>query len=399
VRLSPPMSIRGPAAKPVERPPEWSAREMSAASAPDAKPLAGLRVLDFGQHLAGPFGAMVMADLGADVIKIESSAGDPMRPYEWAFIGCQRGKRALACNLKEPASQRAIRALARDADVVVHNLRLPAAERLGLSYETLGAENPRLIYTHCSAYGSKGPRRDWPGYDQLFQALSGWEDATSGEGNPPTWLRFGMMDHQCAFAATFGTLLALIERETTGRGQPVATSILGASILTTAGSVLVRGDGSVTDAPRLDALQLGVSPGRRLYACADGWIAVVANDAALVRLGDGLEARLAAQRVADAVDHIERAGGVAVRALTDAGPDFLADPENVALGLSTSYPHPTYGVLTQPGAFLSMSGAPMVSDKAPTTLGQHGSAILAEAGLDPAAVKQMVDGGLVVQVA
>ena len=397
IRLSPPLAIKGPAPPRGGEPPPWTPRAGQPREPQADKPLNGLRVLDFGQHLAGPFGAMLLADLGAEVIKIESIEGDAMRPFEWAFIGCQRGKRALACNLKDPSTREAILALVRGADVVMHNLRLPAAERLGIGYADLSAENPRLIYTHCSAYGSEGPRRDWPGYDQLFQALSGWEHACSGEGNPPQWLRFGMMDHQCAFAATYGTLLALIAREATGRGQMVSTSILGAAMMTTSGAMVVRPDGATVGAPWVDAEQTGTGPGRRLYRCADGWIAMTADDAALATLGADLEARFAVGSAEAAVALARAAGAQIVRAPTDAGAAFLTDPENAALKLATSYPHRRYGKLTQPGALLFMDGAPMVSDLAPSVLGQDSLSVLDEAGCRGATVERMMREGLVVQ--
>ncbi|MDB5431814.1 MAG: putative acyl-CoA transferase/carnitine dehydratase, partial [Caulobacter sp.] len=399
VGLVPPMAIKGPAPRAGGAAPGWPQRPAPSGAPPAAKPLAGLRVIDFGQHLAGPFATMLMADLGAEVIKIESLEGDAMRPFEWAFIGCQRGKRALALNLKLPDARAIVHDLVREADVVLHNLRLPAAERLGIDYATLSAINPRLIYTHCSAYGSHGPRKDWPGYDQLFQALSGWESACSGEGNRPDWLRYGMMDHQCAMSAAYGTLLALIARRTTGAGQLVTASILGASIMTTSGVVIVRPDGSIGEGPPVDALQTGVGPGRRLYACADGWLALVADDIQLAGLGPDLEALFAADTVDVGLRLAHAAGASAAPARTGVSEAFLSDRRNAELGLAASYPHPRYGRLTQPGALVSMDGLPMVSDLAPPLLGQHTRAILAEAGYDAATVDRLGNEGVVVEAA
>ncbi|MDB6105723.1 MAG: putative acyl-CoA transferase/carnitine dehydratase [Gammaproteobacteria bacterium] len=398
IGVTPPMRLRSSAPASAGEAPVWKARQgQRQKPTASGKPLAGLRVLDFGQHLAGPWAPMLMADLGAEVIKIESLQGDAMRPFEWAFVGCQRGKRALACNLKDPAARDIIATLVRGADVVVHNLRLPAAERLGIDYPAFSAINPKLIYAHCSAYGPRGPRRNWPGYDQLFQALSGWEDACRGEGNPPDWLRFGMMDHQCAYAAAYGTLLALIERETTGRGQIVTASILGASLLTTAGAVLVTPVGVCNSLPPLDSLQTGVESGRRLYRCSDGWVALVAGADALDRLGVPLEPRLAALTVKDVLSLARTAGACAVEARTEAASVFLTDPRNIELGTVASYPHRHYGMLTQPGAFLSFDGIAMVSASAPPILGQDSRAILREAGFDGAIVDRFVNEGIIAQ--
>lgn len=403
IGISPPIRIGRPQSTWGEQSPGWTTGNRPRASG--EKPLVGLRVLDFGQHLAGPYGAMLMADLGADVIKIESPGGDGMRPHEWAFAGCQRGKRALSCDLKNPAAAELIATLVKDADVVMHNLRLPAATRLGLDYDRLKAINPQLIYTHCSAYGPRGARKDWPGYDQLFQALSGWEIYSSGEGNPPDWLRFGMMDHQCAMSSVFATLLALIEREKTGRGQSVNASLLGAALFTTAGALLVRPDGEIGAMPAVDADQTGISPGRRLHQCADGWLALVADDAALARLeeslvvGDAgsLAAAFLRQEVNTAIAAVNEAGGIAVPARTNAAAPFLTDPENIEQGLVARYPHRHYGELTQPGGLLSIGGIPMVGERAPSILGEHSREIMTDIGYTVETQNQLIEGGIVVQ--
>ena len=143
---------------------------------------------------------MMLADLGADVVKVEPPGGEGMRWVEWSFFGCQRGKRGVALDLKAPAAAPRSTRWCRWADIVHHNLRMPAARRLGVDDESVRAVNPDIVYCHTSSYGPRGPRADWPGYDQLFQASCGWEVAGAGEGNPPMWHRFGFMDHLCAMA-------------------------------------------------------------------------------------------------------------------------------------------------------------------------------------------------------
>ena len=250
-----------------------------AASAPAAStvraPLAGLKVLDLGAYLAGPFACMVLADLGADVIKVEPPAGDAMRRLERAFAGIQRGKRGLALKLGAPQSQPVLAALTQWADVVHHNVRLPAARKLGIAPEQLRANKPELVCVHVSSYGPSGARADWPGFDQLMQAACGWEVESGGAGNPPLWLRFGVGDYLAALASVFATLLALYQRNRSGQGQAVAASLLGAMLMT-ASEVVVRADGSLTPMAHLDAGQTGLSPTHRLYRCRDGWIAVAA---------------------------------------------------------------------------------------------------------------------------
>ena len=240
-------------------------------------PLEGLRVLDLGNFLAGPLGPMLLADLGADVIKVEATTGDKMRNVQRVFAACQRGKRGVALDLKSPAARPALEALVAWADVVHHNLRMPAARKLGLDYESLRAINPDVIYCHASSYGPKGERADWPGYDQLFQASAGWEVLGGGEGNHPMWFRFGFMDHLCAMGSTVATLLAVYHRDRTGTAQFVTGSLLGGGVLTNSETFLQDG-GLAASADPLDHEQMGLSAGYRLYALADGWIALCATE-------------------------------------------------------------------------------------------------------------------------
>lgn len=340
------------------------------------RPLAGIRVLDFGNFLAGPLAAMLMADLGAEVIKVEAAAGDQMRWVEWSFISCQRGKRSLALDLKDASVRPVVERLVAQADVVHHNLRMPAATKLGLDYATLQAINPDIVYCHVSSYGPAGPRRDWPGYDQLFQAQTGWEYEGAGDGNPPIWHRFGMIDHQCALASLFATLLALHHRAGGHGGQAVAASLLGAGLLTVSETVVLA-DGTLTPFAKLDAQQTGISPTHRLHRCADGWIAAAGGDeAARVALAP----QLADWPCAEAEDRLRAVGAYVVRAREDQCAAFFDDADNAAIGLTTSYDHPVYGKLEQPGAFWRFGGLELALGRAPPTLGQHSSEILAELG-------------------
>ena len=263
----------------------WTGRRPAAVATRTVdRPLQGIRVLDLGSYLAGPLAPMLLGDLGADVIKLESLQGDAMRKSaEWSFFGCQRNKRSIAIDLKSPEARTIVERLVKEVDVVHHNQRMPAAKKLGIDYATLRAINPRLIYTHVSSYGPRGPRKDWPGYDQLFQASSGWEYEGAGAGNKPMWHRFGMMDHQAALSSLYGTILALVERERTGEGQFVAASLLGASLLTSSETYLLL-DGTLAPYARLDSRQMGLGAGDRLYQVADGWIALVADEAALAAM-------------------------------------------------------------------------------------------------------------------
>nr|WP_256930477.1 CoA transferase [Pseudomonas sp. D1HM] len=218
---------------------------------------------------------MLLADLGADVIKIEAPKGDAMRRLERIFSGTQRGKLGVALQLGDQQTEPAVEALARWADVVHHNMRLPAACKLKVDYESLKALNPRLVYCHVSAYGPTGPRADWPGFDQLMQASCGWEVEQGGESQAPMWLRFGVGDFFASLSSLYALLLGLYERNRSGVGQMVSSSLLGATMLSMSEAVVLE-DGSLTPIDHLDAQQTGLSDAHRLYRCSDAWLVVAA---------------------------------------------------------------------------------------------------------------------------
>lgn len=411
MQVDPPAAVRNPAPRlddARETVAGWAPRPaLPAARLEPALPLAGLKVLDLGNFLAGPFAPMIMATMGAEVIKLESTGGDQMRYVDWAFTACQRGKRGIALDLKDPRARPALERLVAWADVVHHNLRMPAARKLGLDYETLKAINPDLIYCHVSSYGPIGPRKDWPGFDQMFQASCGWEYEGAGAGNRPTWYRFGMMDHQCAMASLLATLAALIQRRRDGRGRAVAASLLGGGMVSLRETVRLA-DGALTPYPRLDAGQYGVSPERRLFACADGWIMAVteaagAHDRVTAALGaadgDALAAAFASLPAAEAIATVEAAGGHAVVARERQREPFIDDPDNIAAGLIAAYHHPTYGRFEQMGSFIDFGDAATRLDRAPPVLGEHSRAILAEAGFAGDEIAALVAGGTALQAA
>ncbi|MBA3056147.1 MAG: CoA transferase [Sphingomonadales bacterium] len=366
-----------------------------------ACPLAGLRVLDFGSYLAGPLGPMLLGDLGADVIKVEMTSGDPMRFAEWPFLGCQRAKRTIALQLKDAKSRETLVRLVQSADVVHHNIRPAAAARLGLDYQSLKAINPKIIFCHVGTYGPQGPRKDWPGYDQMIQAASGWEYEGAGAGNPPIWHRFGMMDHQAALGSVTATLLALLHRQQTGEGQACGVSLLGAGLLSML--AVQRADGTLTPYAKLDARQLGVGPARRLYQCRDGWVVAAAPEADLAAAGrlagaagvaaDGLEAHFEALDKAEALALLARAGIAGAEATREQRYPFFDSADNQRLGLVASYPHPVYKTLEQPGALLSFGDMGLALDRAPPVLGQHTRELLGELGFGPAEIDTLIGEG------
>jgi crotonobetainyl-CoA:carnitine CoA-transferase CaiB-like acyl-CoA transferase len=392
--IDPPQRVVRPAPKPGAHTSavleEWEdARSIPTVESPPPRwPLEGVHVLDLGNYLAGPYGPMLMADLGADVIKLEATTGDPMRWAGWPFAGCQRGKRTIAVDLKDPKARPVLEALVRWADIVHHNLRMPAARRLGVDYESLSAINPDLVYCHTSSYGPQGPRADWPGYDQLFQAQCGWEVLGAGAGNPPMWHRFGFMDHQCALSSVVATLLGLLHRDRKGAGQQVAASLLGAGALT-ASETYVAADGQLMPFDQLDAEQTGVTPGRRIVELADGWIAIAAEGddqlASLCRVagvddpGKVVDA-LASKSCSPVLEGLERAGVPAELVRQEQRYPFFDDPANRAAGLVAQYVHAEWGKMEQPGAMWDFDDLETRFEHAPPALGEHSIEILGELG-------------------
>jgi crotonobetainyl-CoA:carnitine CoA-transferase CaiB-like acyl-CoA transferase len=372
----------------------WDARPAAppCASTTAQWPLAGVKVVDFGAYLAGPIAPMMLADLGAEVIKVEPPSGDFMRMIERTFAGCQRGKRGLALDLKHPDARAVVAALARWADVVHHNVRMPAAAKLGIDEATLRQINPSLVYCHVSSYGPAGPRADWPGFDQLFQAASGWEYEGAGDSNPPMWHRFGMMDHQGGMASLVATLLALLWRERTGEGQFCAASLLGASVLTTSETMKLA-DGSLAPYDRLDREQHGVRPGRRIVPVADGWVAIDTTD----DLGAEVDA-LAGGTVDDVLSTLSARGVPCAAARLDQMNPYFDDSATWSSRLAVRYPHAKYGEVEQVGTLWDFGELSTRLDRASPEIGQHSHEILGDLGFDDDAIASLIDSGAVTQL-
>ena len=193
----------------------------------DAPPLSGVRVLDFGHVLAAPFCTRLLADLGADVVRIESSK-HPDFPWpssyrhpdgrHASYLNTNRNKRSVAIDLKHPAGRDIARRLAAAADVVVENFSAGVMTRLGLGYETLKAANPRLIFASMSGYGNSGPRRDWTSMNMNLQGYAGLMQVTGAEGDPPTAISNSWNDYIGGLHTCYAIIGALTERENTGEG-------------------------------------------------------------------------------------------------------------------------------------------------------------------------------------
>jgi crotonobetainyl-CoA:carnitine CoA-transferase CaiB-like acyl-CoA transferase len=377
------------------------AREVRPSKRAIAHALEGIKILDLGNFLAGPFGPMLLGDLGATVYKLESPQGDQMRPVTQPFNGCQRGKLDVVVDLKQPEGLEIAHRLMREVDVVHHNMRPGVAERLGVDYETAKRLNPQVIYCHTTMWGNDGPRATWPGFDQLAQASCGLEQELGGEGNGPNWYRFGMCDQACAVQSALAVLMALYWRERTGEGQLVDTSIVNGGVFLNTDAWI--GPDGWSPRPRTDARQTGFGPLYRLYEASDGWIALAclgdSHRRALASVVPGLDAEtleafFAVRTMQEAFDLLDGAGVPVEMAREDARRTWFTQPDLVAAGLVADYEHPTYGRFRQFGSLVDLSETPGRIAGPPPLLGQHSREVLTHLGYSDAEIQTLREQGV-----
>jgi crotonobetainyl-CoA:carnitine CoA-transferase CaiB-like acyl-CoA transferase len=197
-------------------------------------PLAGIRVVDLTSAVLGPVATQILGDMGADVIKIEPPEGDPIRPLGPSrhpgmgayFLNINRNKRSVALDLKQPAAREALLKLVETADVFVHNMRLGAAERLGLDYSAVAGRNPRIVYAAASGFRKDGAYRDRPSFDDVIQGESGLAALNGGPGGEPRYVPMAVCDKVCGYALASAVSMALFHRERSGKGQEVHVPML-----------------------------------------------------------------------------------------------------------------------------------------------------------------------------
>lgn len=276
VRLSTtPASVRSlPAAGSL---PAWTPPPPAVAGPGARRPLEGVKVLDMGSVIAGALAGAVLANLGAEVIKIESPEGDPFRSDGGPFLACNRGKRGLGIDLKQPGAKEMFLDLVRQSDVVLDNYRFGVRKRLGVDYEALRQVNPRIISCSVNAYGDAGPRAPLPGFDPLLQAEGGMMAAQGGAAEPVLHT-IAVNDVATAGVVAFGIISALNARRRTGEGQEVITSLLAQSLTFQLGEVVTWEGRPPAPSGGVDCV--GLSPVHRYYECQDGWLAVAAETVA-----------------------------------------------------------------------------------------------------------------------
>jgi len=245
------------------------------------QPLAGIKVLDLGNFIAGPAACVPLADLGAEVIKLEPVGGDPMRALERVFVGGHRGRRSIAVDIKSPQGLEITRRLAARADVLEHNFRPGVVERLGIGYEQIQAINPRVIYCHVTAFGSKGPLAQAPGFETINRAWTGMDTSNGGLSNPPLKLAGAPLDTFAALMAAFGIIAALDYRRRTGNGQLLEMPQVGVGLLFQSQAFMTAH--GLVEQPQLDQERTGFGPFYRLYETSSGWLCVCCPDEAAAK--------------------------------------------------------------------------------------------------------------------
>jgi formyl-CoA transferase len=398
-------------------------------NAQELSALAGLKVLELGQLIAGPFAAKTLADFGAEVIKIEPpGSGDPLRKWRMLKDGTSvwwqvqsRNKRSLALDLRTPDGQALVRQLAAEADVLIENFRPGALEGWGLSPDVLMASNPRLIVLRISGYGQTGPYRNRPGFGVIGEAMGGLRHLTAEPGRVPVRVGVSIGDTLSALHGVIGILLALQHRHATGQGQIIDVALYE-SVFNCMESLLPEYSafGAVRE-PAGSALP-GIAP-TNAYLCQDGAYALVAgngdsifkrlmllierpdlaNDPALAD-NAGRVARVAeldaaigvwtAQRpVQQVLDALDQAAVPAGRIYTVA--DIAADPHYRARGMLQEVVLDDGSAMTVPGVVPKLSVTPGQHRRNAPQLGQDTQQILTEMGLTQAQIQSLTARGIV----
>ena len=391
------------------------------------KPLSGIKVLDLSRVLAGPLCTLILADLGAEVVKVEPPWGDETRGWgppflegESAyFLSVNRGKRSLALDLKTKKGQEVARRLAAGADVLVENFKTGDLGRYRLDYESLKAQNPRLVYLSITGFGHTGPRAQEPGYDAALQGYTGIMSVTGEPEGPPMKVGVAWIDVMTGMMGAVAVLAALLERERSGQGQHIDLSLydVGLFALANLGESYL-----LTGAPpkRLGNAHAQIVP-YGAFPAADGWIVLaVGNDEQFARLCQVLELPGLKERFprnpmrVENRQEVERALAQVLRTrpraywlerLKEAGvpaapvndlKEAFADPQAGARGAVWTLAHPLLGALptlASPLRFLSRT--PASPGLPPPLLGEHTEEVLLEAGLGPEEVQALVEKGVV----
>ena len=381
-------------------------------------PLDGIMVLDFAGYIAGSYGPMILAQLGANVIKVESLEGDAFRSFGFGFLGWNQGKRGLAIDLNSREGLDIVYRLAEEADVLVENLRPGRMKRYGLDCETLAKANPGLIYMSVNAFGNRGPDHNQPGFDPLLQARSGVMAAQGGPHHHPVYLTCAICDYGAAMLSAYGCILALRARQKTGLGQFCSTTLLQASMAFQAGEFIFYDGRPAMEngAPE----RRGSSALSRVYQCRDGeWLFLSLNSPTQWQALGDLFSSLAkvefsattnepedgklASALAEEFRKLDRNDAL-VRLAQSKVPatsvnhfrDLFSDPQIAASELLTELNHSQWGKVRQTGMLMKFSATPGRIERAAPLLGEHSEEVLREfLDYDAATVASLRSRGII----
>ena len=387
-------------------------------------PLDGVRVLDISQVMAGPYACMLLADLGADVIKIEPpGSGDQTRgamgfkmkgPDSMGFLNMNRNKRSVALNLKTDAGRELLLRMAKDADILIENYRPGAMTRLGLGYEVLKEINPRLVYTSISGFGQTGPWANRPGFDLMAQAMSGVMSVTGYPGGPPVKAGVPVADIGCALFAVYGTLSAYIGAKATGQGQYIDASLFDSALAFSVWDVCEYW-GTGKEPEPLGTSNKMTAPYQAM-ASADGYFVMGANNQKLwlklcalihrpelaadarfstislrlanrAALEEELERTFRQQPKDYWVDTLLAAGIPAGPILTY--PEAFASEHAQVRQMRMEIDHPIEGSVPNIGFAVKLSGTPQQVRRHPPLLGEHNAEVLGELGIGPGEMAEL----------
>jgi crotonobetainyl-CoA:carnitine CoA-transferase CaiB-like acyl-CoA transferase len=379
---------------------------------PFSPSLGGVRVLDVTQVMAGPYAAMLLADLGADVVKIEPPSGDSTRQMPGAvgtdtpaFNAVNRGKRSIAIDLKQPAGRAIVARLARASDILVENYRPGVMASLGVGYDALAAENPELIYASVSGYGQTGPSSAKGGFDLIAQGVSGIMSITGDANGAPVKAGVPLTDLGAGLFAVVGILAALHARQTTGKGQHIDTSLVDAGVALSVWEATEYFAGAGVPAALGSAHRMNAP--YQAIRCADGYItlgganerifrricdvlghpewratAEFADNASRVLHRDALADQIEAITVQRAREHwlaLFEANDIPCGPINDYAQVF-ADPQVRAREMVVETNHPTLGHIRTLGSPIKMSATPPIVGRPAPRLGEHTDEILLAAG-------------------
>jgi crotonobetainyl-CoA:carnitine CoA-transferase CaiB-like acyl-CoA transferase len=386
-------------------------------------PLKGVKVLEIANIIAGPVASKMLADLGAEVVKLEPLDGDISRPIGTRyFYYLNANKRSVSVNTRTPEGKEVLRRLTARSDILVANMRPGATERMGIGAGVLRELNPGLVETHITAFGWEGPLVHRPGMDPQAQAMMGLQREQGGQGNPPVYLaQLAPSDYTAGAIGALGALMALFVRQRTGLAQRVHTNLLnGAMVLSS--EAFTRYDGCP---PRraVDKWQYGIGALHRLYETEDGWIYVAAetedewlalcnamdrdglprdvrfvsvaardeNDAALAEELAPIFTRAGSDRW---LSRLRREGVPSARVVEGYDKGFFSDPDIAAGNRIVTLQHPTLGRFSFAGNAIGLRDTGAISVRPTPLLGEHTGEVLREAGYSQRQIEELFDKGV-----